>query len=228
MTPLLAGLAAVGASAAYIASRWYRAHGRAAVASAVLLTCTPFFAGLEGQIQSGPKLRTISTEIVMDASRQDIWDQIATTTTLREPDHWFFRWGAGYPMHIDVEGEGVGSWRLDEFPTGVYELVVTEWDEPERMAFSVAAQPIPLNNINPFHGELRQPRLEEGVYSKRGEFHLRETDDGVVVRATSWYYNAMVPNFYWGGIVDRIIQQMHLLILEDIEEGLEERRAAEA
>ena len=219
--PLQFGLTIAGSGLAYAIGRWYRAHGQTALVSLVLLLCVPLFAGMEARLHSGPVLRTAQTEVYVDAPIELVWDVIAQPTDIPHPGDWLFQWGVGYPKRIHVVGEGVGSWRLDDFPTGTYHMRVTNWDPPERMGFGVVEQPVPLTNLNPFHGEIDRLHLAQGVSSNQGEFYLRESGDGVIVRATSWYHNGMFPNFYWGGLIDQIVSRIHLVILNDIKEKAE-------
>lgn len=212
MSAMLAGLAA-----AYLAARWHTAHLQMVFASLVLMGCLPLLASIEADRLNGPVVHTTRTEILVDAPIDAVWDSIIAPSILAEPRHWLFQWGVGYPIRIHVDGEGVGSWRLDDFPTGTYKMQVTVWEPPQRLVFQTREQPLPMKNINPLYGEVYPPQqLEVGVLSRQGEFYAVEIDDGVVVRATSWYQVAMAPNFYWFAMLDRVIRRIHVVLLEDV------------
>lgn len=215
--PLMMSTTLAGLAAAYLVARWYPAHLHIVFASLVLMASLPLLSSIEAGRLNGAVLHTTRTEILVDAPIEAVWGSIIAPSILAEPRHWLFKWGAGYPIQIHVDGEGVGSWRLDDFPTGTYKMQVTHWEPPQRLVFQTQEQPLPMQNINPLYGEVYPPQqLEIAVLSRQGEFYAVETDDGVLVRATSWYLVAMAPDFYWYAMLDRIIRQIHGVLLEDV------------
>ena len=215
--PLVVPLALVGA---WIAKRVAPPHdGPSGVASVVLLTAVGFLSF--DALKPPPALRPVQTALVIDAPPQRVWDSMLEFETADPPTDWLFRVGIAYPVDARVEGTGTDAVRYCNFSTGSFVEPITVWDEPQLLAFDVAAQPDPLVEQNPFH-DIRPAHLETAFRSRRGQLRLEALSDGrTLLEGTTWYEVDMGPEFYWRWWSDAIVHRIHRRVLETVRERSE-------
>lgn len=169
-----------------------------------------------------PPLREVVTALEIDAPREAIWPHLVSFSELPAPSRWLFRAGIAYPVRARIEGHGVGAVRYCEFSTGAFVEPITRWDEPERLAFDVVAQPPTMEEWSPYRG-IQPPHVTAALRSRRGEFRLVELPGGRTrLEGSTWYRIDMYPNLYWSLWSDALIHGIHRRVLEHI------RRHAEA
>ena len=141
---------------------------------------------------------------------------------IAEPPRGVFRWGIAYPIEARIEGQGVGAVRYCTFSTGDFVEPITAWEEPVRLAFDVTENPPPMKEIS-IHRDLHAPHLHGHMVSKRGQFHLKQQGNQVLLEGTTWYTHSLSPAFYWGMISDEIIHRIHRRVLLHIKRHSENR-----
>ena len=161
-----------------------------------------------------PPLLSVTSEIVVEATPAKVWPHVIAFSIIPPPNEWIFRAGIAYPIRAEIDGRGVGAMRHCIFSTGEFWEPITVWDEPVRLAFDVAAQPDPLQEVSPYR-DLRPTHLDGYFKSKHGEFRLIALPgDRTLLRGTTWYSDRIVPQFYWRLWSDRLIHRIHLRVLD--------------
>ncbi|TWU09767.1 DUF805 domain-containing protein [Allorhodopirellula heiligendammensis] len=167
-------------------------------------------------------LHRVDTEVVIDASPTQVWDQVIAFPEIKEPPAWYFRLGIAAPIHARIDGVGVGACRYCEFTTGPFVEPITVWEPPSAsgegglLAFDVVEQPQPMQEWTPFSG-LHPPHLDEGFVSRRGQF-LLEPLPGNRTRlvGTTWYDIDVRPRLYWQAWATPTVHAIHRRVLDHI------------
>jgi hypothetical protein len=207
------------------------AHGLLATARhspvSTMLSIMLVFPALIGteSLQIAPtSVRSVTSDIRIDAPPQTVWPHVISFAEIPPPKEWIFRAGIAYPQRARIDGVGVGAVRHCIFSTGEFVEPITAWEEPSRLAFDVSEQPDPLTELSPFQN-LRAPHLRGYFESKQGEFQLiRTTEDGTLLRGTTWYAQKFEPNLYWNFWSDFMIHRIHMRVLRHIKSETERNR----
>lgn len=219
--PLALTLALIGASLGRLAGSSVGGPTGATIAS-LLTLFFPFLVGFEHATAPEPRIRVVSSSVLIDARIEDVWDTVIAFPEITDPPKGIFRLGIAYPVEARIEGEGVGAIRYCVFSTGSFVEPITEWDPPHRLAFDVSKIPPPMKEVSIFP-DLHAPHLHGYMVSKRGLFQISEKDGKVLLEGTTWYTHNISPEFYWGLISDEIIHRIHLRVLNHIKQHTEGR-----
>lgn len=160
-------------------------------------------------------VRAVVTTVEVNASPATVWRQVVAFPPLAAPDDLMFQTGLAYPVRAEIVGTGVGAVRRCVFSTGAFVEPITIWDEPRCLAFDVTEQPVPMEELSPFH--IHPPHLDYFLVSRRGQFKLTELPGGRTrLEGTTWYTNRMWPADYWGVWSDFIIGRIHRRVLDHV------------
>jgi hypothetical protein len=213
--PITIGLGMLGAFVGYlIQSRGTRRPSAQAMSAAVLVV--PLLMGTEALQGQHPPLRSVTTQIVVDAPPAVVWRHVVAVEQLPERRELIFRLGIAYPTRATLDGRGVGAVRRCRFSTGDFVEPITVWDPPRRLQFRVASQPPPMRELSPW-GDIHPPHLDGFLRSEQGRFVLRPLPNGrTLLIGTSWYENRMWPQTYWAVWSDALIHRIHLRVLRHV------------
>jgi hypothetical protein len=187
-----------------------------------VIVLLPASMAAESAHEPEPGLREIRTEVIVNASRERVWQNVIAFPPLAEPDDWLFRTGIAYPQRAEICGSGVGAVRHCIFSTGTFVEPIEVWEPPSLLRFSVEDQPEPMREWSPY--TIHPPHLHHYLESKRGEFRMEALADGRTrLVGTTWYTNRMWPASYWNVWSDHIIHRIHGRVLDHIKELAEGR-----
>jgi hypothetical protein len=191
-----------------------------------LLLSVPGLMAFEHASPARVQLRAVRTTIDIAAPAAQVWQQVVAFPQLPAPTDFIFRTGIAYPINATIAGRGVGAVRHCNFSTGSFVEPITVWDEPHRLAFSVADQPAPMRELSPYDN--LQPNHLHGFFvSKRGQFQLTTLPNGHTrLEGTTWYYNRIQPDLYWSWWSDYIVHRIHARVLAHIKQQSEARAVA--
>lgn len=192
------------------------------VASILILMTFPGFLGFEHKYPVEPTVRQITSSITIDAPIDMVWHEVLAFDRITAPPTGIFRLGIAYPIQAHIYGEGVGAVRYCVFSTGPFIEPITVWDPPHRLEFDVVKNPVPMKEFSPYRN-LEPPHLHGTFVSRHGRFALREDHGKTVLEGTTWYYQRLVPDWYWHLFSDAIIHQIHLRVIEQIKHSSEEK-----
>ncbi len=180
-----------------------------------LLAILPVLGAWENNFRYS-EVRMVESSIIVDASREEVWENVVAFPDIKQPVEWLFQLGIATPIRARIDGFGVGAVRHCEFTTGDFVEPITVWDYPNRLAFDVAEQPDPMVELTPYRN-IRPPHLSHSFYSVRGEFELLElTKDKTKLVGRTWYVLEMGPERYWKVWTDHIIHRIHMRVLRHI------------
>ncbi len=100
---------------------------------------------LEGSLHWPVETKSIEDTIVIHASAELIWQEIASVPAIdpqQIPEKWIYWVGFPKPIAATLDREGVGGVRTATFERGVsFFETVTVWDQPKRLSFTIHADP---------------------------------------------------------------------------------------
>ena len=182
--------------------------------SAVVLLPLVLFAESSAHLQA-PLYRT-ETEVIVQASPEQVWRNVVAFPDIDERPEWYFRAGIAYPLRARIGGHGVGAVRHCEFTTGSFIEPIEVWNEPSLLRFRVTANPAPMAELSPYPN-VDAPHLHGFLTSERGQFELRPLSGGrTLLVGTTWYRHHLWPAAYWRLWSDAIIHRVHLRVLRHI------------
>lgn len=185
------------------------------VAPILLVGSFPFLLGAEAAVKYEAPVREVETRVMVKAPIEDVWGLVIAFPKIEEEPTGVFRFGIAYPIEAAIEGEGVGAVRYCRFSTGDFVEPITKWEAPTHLAFDVVENPCPMEEFS-IYGDIEAPHLHGHMVSEKGEFRLRETEEGVELVGRTWYRHSLRPQFYWGAISDQLIHQIHERVLNHI------------
>jgi hypothetical protein len=163
-----------------------------------------------------PVMGMARTTVEIAAPPEIVWRHVVSFAELPPPREWLFHLGVAYPLRARIRGHGVGAVRRCEFSTGAFIEPITVWDEPRRLAFDVAASPIPMEEWSPYR-KVYAAHLDSGFRSRRGEFRLVPLAGGRTrLEGRTWYALDIHPAWYWGRYADGIVHLIHRRVLRHI------------
>ena len=220
--PIILPLFVLGGLVGHVLSRAISKKIVTDVAVLILCFSVPLLMGFESLEQNDPLVRSATTTVQIDAPIEDVWREVIQFSTLPEPTEFLFRIGIAYPIDATIEGRGVGAVRYCNFSTGSFVEPITHWEENKRLAFDVIEQPEPMTEISPYTG-IHPPHLDWAVRSVKGQFLLKEREDGIVeLEGTTWFYTSMKPERYWSSITEEMIHLVHKRVLNHIKNTVEQ------
>jgi uncharacterized membrane protein YhaH (DUF805 family) len=218
--PILLIIAGIGASIGYTIHDSKRSVNTNVFLIPVLVI--PILGFIENNDDRIPPTVDVQTEITIDATRHEVWDQLVAFSKIAEPDELLFKTGIAYPTHAEIDGNGVGAIRKCNFTTGAFIEPITIWDEPNLLQFSVLDQPPPMIEWS-IYKDLKFAHLDGYFRSIEGQFKLEELPNGQTrLQGTTWYRHNIWPSFYWKLWSDYILHKIHWRVLTHIKKKAEE------
>lgn len=188
--------------------------------SVILLTCLSIPITAFTERTSTPVRYTVSTSVVINASRETVWNNVIGFPRMHDPSEFIFKAGISYPIDAHIEGTGVGAVRYCNFNTGSFVEPITEWNEPTLLKFDVREQPEPMTEYSIW--DVNAPHLHDYFVSEQGEFRITELPDGKTkLTGTTWYRHNIRPGVYWKLWSDWIIHSIHSRVLDHIKKNAE-------
>jgi len=219
--PIMYGCTLLGGLLAHFLLPRNSRDGRLQVTIAVFL---PFLAAyVEGSCRWPAVTQTIETTIVIAATPEQIWSEIASVPAIdpqQIPDRWIYRVGFPKPIAATLNQEGVGGIRTATFERNVsFFETVTVWDRPRTLAFSIRADPTFIP-----HTAFDQHIIVGGRFYDvlDGTYRIEALSPGVCrLHLASRHRLGTRFNAYAGWWSERIMQQIQGSILDVIRQRAE-------
>lgn len=158
----------------------------------------------------------VSSQIVVDAPPETVWNFIYAFPSLETPDELVFRAGLAAPMGSWIAAPGIGAERRCILSTGVMSERITAWDPPRRLGFDVLSTPAAMTEMSPW-SDLDPPHLHGFYVSKRGEFKLLPLSGSrTLVEGSSWYQHGLEPAGYWRLWSDYVVRKVQMRVLNHV------------
>lgn len=186
------------------------------LASFLMIAALPLLFGFETSTKSRPTVHEVVSTVEVDAPIDKVWRSVIEFPRIDAQPEGILSLGFAYPIDAKIEGNGVGAVRYCNFNTGPFVEPITDWQEPNLLAFDVREQPAPMIELTPYQ-QLHAAHLDY-IRSRKGQFRLYEKDGKTVVEGTTFYTHDIAPDVYWNLFSDQIIRRIHMRVLNHIKE----------
>lgn len=212
--PLALALALPAVALGRLAGRAARGN-RSSIVPLMLVLLFPCLVAFEESRPPVAPLRAVTTSVAIHAPVRTVWNTVIAFPRIQCPPAGIFKMGIAYPIEARIEGSGVGAIRYCTFSTGSFVEPITTWTEDRLLAFDVSSSPPPMEEFS-LYQHVDPPHLHGHLVSKKGQFLLRPSGDGVILEGTTWYRHEMWPQWYWAPLSDQIIHNIHHRVLDHI------------
>ena len=179
----------------------------------LLIFVIPGFSFIEHKTE--PTIHKVITTIDINASADQVWNNVIEFPTLKKPTEFIFKAGIAYPINATIKGKGVGAIRYCNFTTGSFVEPITKWEKNKLLAFDVLQQPAPMKELS--FWDIDAPHLHDYFVSQKGQFKLiKLSKKKTRLIGTTWYKNDIKPAFYWNLWSSNFIHQIHNRVLNHI------------
>jgi hypothetical protein len=195
--------------------------GNTSATVVLLFFSVPLLMAFENAQPEKEEVRSVVTSIEINATPEQVWQNVLAFPQLKEPTEFIFKTGIAYPINATISGKGVGAIRHCNFSTGSFVEPITVWDEPRLLKFSVDEQPEPMRELSFY--DIKPNHLHGYWVSKQGQFRLTRLANGqTLLEGTTWYVNKIRPDIYWTIWSDYIVHKIHRRVLEHIKTQVEQ------
>lgn len=187
----------------------------------VVLALPFILAPLESQFRSPTSIRTVDTDIVIEADKHTVWENIKSVRAIRDEElKWSFAHFIGIPKPIQSEltEEKVGGVRHIKWEKGIrFREKITDWDLYDSFSYVIQVDHIPPEAIDK-HVEVG------GKYFDviNGGYKLTEINKNITKLTLSCTYRVTTNfNFYSELWADFIMDDFQIVILNVVKERSE-------
>lgn len=215
-SPILFALLLIGGAVGrkLMSLRWARRNRPPLLAS--LAALLPVLLVSQRLVPTQPEVRTVRTEVVIDAPPERVWPLLHRLEDMHAPEELLFRVGVAHPVAVQTERPGVGAARVCRLSTGEMRERVTGWEPPRLLRFAVLDTPDTMRELNPF-GEVRAEHLRGYFQCLEGEFRLERLARGRTrLEGKTVYQHRFGPAWYWSLWTDSIVRSVHQRVLGEI------------
>ena len=207
VSPVLYGGIAAGALAGRV---WFRKdRGRLNVFLAPILA----LAVIIEPTARAPHTSVVTDEIRIAAPPSKVWPHVLAFESIPEhPRFWLFRFGLPYPTETTNGGNFVGADRACRFSGGaVFKEKVADLDPGHLLTFDIVQMP-------------PDPELLGHLDAHRGQFELRDNDDGTTTLiGRTWYSLHVRPAWYFDWWTHTVFRAVHLRVMRNIQRLAEQQ-----
>jgi len=192
-------------------------HSGAGIGMALIV---PLYLGVEPRVAPPP--HEVITVVDIAAPPEVVWRHVVSFPELPPPTELLFRAGVAAPMRARIEGHGVGAIRYCDFSTGSFVEPITAWTDNQLLAFAIAAQAPPMEELSPYP-DIHPPHLDGYFRATHGEFRLTPLPGGRTrLEGRTTYAVDMFPQAYWTVPAGAIVSAIHTRVLHHIQTLAEE------
>jgi hypothetical protein len=158
-----------------------------------------------------------SEEVVITASKEDIWYVLTHGVQFKPNSNFFFESGVNYPTSMKLQYKDQDNcFLVCTLSTGNTELKVETLDSLKSIRFSVPDEVIPMQELS-VYDSIDAPHLRGYFKPAYGEFKIEPIDERQcrLIATTSYSYK-ITPAFYWKWWSDYLVNTMHGHVLNDI------------
>jgi hypothetical protein len=208
--PLIAAGLAIGAIlGALIRRHVIDKSSRPRILSLLVLLIVPLFLMganvMEEPSRRTPRAETFTSVLVVDASPEQLWEQIKTMDRVNAHKGFLMRIGLPVPVSCSIDKEGLGGKRTCYFESGYIEERVTEWDPPRSMKLEITAWNVP-----------GRPWLD----FKDASYEIHREGGHTVMTRTTTIISRLLPAWYWRRFEKLGVETEHEYLFESVRSKL--------
>ena len=175
------------------------------LATLLMIAVLPFFlmGANKAEEESRRTLRfeTFTNTLLVDGSREHVWNQLKTFDQIRGTKGLLMRIGLPVPVSCTMSGEGVGATRTCYFESGHIEERVTEWNPPTSMKLEIVAFDVP-----------GRPWLS----FKDASYDLTQEGGRTLITRKTTIVSRLSPAWYWRRMEKIGVETEHEYLFEEV------------
>jgi hypothetical protein len=204
-TPLIAIGLTIGAVIGRLVRRLIENSKRQHLMTLLMLAVLPFFLmganSAEEQSRRTPRAETFTNTLVVDGSRELVWNQLKTFDRINGSKGLLMRIGLPVPVSCTMSGEGVGATRTCYFESGHIAERVTEWNPPTSMKMEITEFDVP-----------GRPWLS----FKDASYDLTQDGGRTIITRKTTIVSRLSPAWYWRRMEKIGVETEHEYLFEEV------------
>jgi len=148
-----------------------------------------------------PRVETFTTTLVVDGSRELVWNQLKTFDQIKGSKGLLMKIGLPVPVSCTMTGEGVGATRTCYFEQGHIQERVTEWNPPNSMHFEITEFDVP-----------GRPWLS----FKDASYELTQDGGRTLITRKTTIVSRLSPAWYWRRMEKIGVETEHEYLFEEV------------
>lgn len=168
-----------------------------------------------------PIQQTVSTEIVINSSQEEVWKLLSSKITFNQPEFLIFQKGVSYPKSIELAQKNGNPIYQCITNNDVLELNISEFSPNRKVKFSLAEQTVPMKEVSPYD-EIDAKHLHDYFIVNFGEISLEKLGENKtkIIAKTDYSYK-IAPKWYWKKWSNYILDKMQFQVLNSIKNQAE-------
>ena len=175
------------------------------LATLLMIAVLPFFLMGANKAEEGsrrtPRFETFTNTLLVDGSREQVWNQLKTFDQIKGTKGLLMRIGLPVPVSCTMTGEGVGATRTCYFESGHIEERVTEWNPPTSMKLEIVAFDVP-----------GRPWLS----FKDASYDLTQEGERTLITRKTTIISRLSPAWYWRRMEKIGVETEHEYLFEEV------------
>lgn len=165
---------------------------------------------------SQPINQEVRTELIIFASKKDIWNNLTNEIKFSNTPQILFDKGVSYPKSIKFRRNNDIPYYECITNNDTIHLNISEVKKNNLISFVPSEQTIPMRELTPYN-RIDAKHLNDYFYIHHGKIQLSAIDDdSTKITATTSYSYKIAPKWYWKLWSNYIINEMHTHVLNSV------------
>lgn len=171
---------------------------------------------------SEPIKQEVKTELIINASKEKIWEGLSTEIAFKNTPSILFQKGISYPKSIQIDTNSNIPTYLCITNNDTINLDIIDFTKDSLVTFIPRKQTIPMRELTPYDS-INAKHLHNYFFVNHGQIRLEKINANKtkVVASTSYNYK-IAPKWYWKLWSNYTINEMQLHVLNSISTQYEE------
>lgn len=159
---------------------------------------------------------TVTTEIIINSSREKVWKLLSTKILFNDPEYILFEKGVSYPKSIELMNKNGKMMYQCHTNNDKINLNIDEFVKNEKVKFSLLNQTVPMKEMTPYE-EIDAKHLHNYFIVDYGQISLEKINENKTkIIATTQYSYRIAPKWYWKKWSNYILDKMQYQVLNSI------------
>ncbi|WP_153393993.1 hypothetical protein [Chryseobacterium vaccae] len=159
---------------------------------------------------------TVTTEMIVNAPSEKVWQLLSTEVKFNKPDFVLFEKGVSYPQSIKLTEHNGKSVYTCTTNNDKINLNINEFIDNKKVKFSLENQTIPMKEVSPYE-DIDAKHLHDYFIVDYGEISLEKlSENKTKITAKTQYSYKIAPQWYWKKWSNYILDKMQGHVLNSI------------
>ncbi len=165
-----------------------------------------------------PIKEEVITELIINASKEDIWQELSTEIVFENKPNLLFQKGVSYPKSIKLDKNNNKLTYLCITNNDTLSLDITTFKANSQVTFKPREQTIPMRELSPY-ASIDAEHLHNYFFVNFGQIKLETQDKNTtkIIAKTSYSYK-IAPKWYWKLWSNYTINEMQMHVLKSIKD----------